>query len=81
MVKLIFNSNADEEFDNTDNAWEYYKKKYKIVNGTALDIQGKIIEVSESWLSCIIVFSLANLTNWRKKLKLLSPDSSFCMKT
>lgn len=70
MVKLIFNSNDDKGFDNTDNAWKYYKKKYKIVNDTALDIQGQIIEVSGE---CVFNFG----TRYQKLKKIINSNKDF----
>ena len=45
MTELIFNDDVKEDFDNTENAINFYEKKYSI-SGTRVLIQGKEIEVS-----------------------------------
>ena len=71
MIEIIFNSNVEKKFDDTDNAWRYYIKKYKM-NSEELYAKEKRITVNEKRITvngeCVFNFGtrylkLGNIIN------------------
>ena len=68
MTELIFNVDAEKEFDDKDNAWKYYQKKYKIDN-KQMDINGKKIKVNGE---CVFNFG----TRYKKLRSIIDKDKN-----
>lgn len=67
MVELIFNVDADVDFDSTENAWEYYKRKYKM--DKELNVQGKLIKVNGE---CVFNFG----SKYRMLMNIITNDEN-----